>query len=48
MGPGLVQIEKRFIRKKPTTGGSLTPVDRERIAEHWDRLERLKAYAAPT
>jgi DNA-binding MarR family transcriptional regulator len=44
---GLVEIEKRFIRKKPNTSVSLTPVGRERIAEHWDRLERLKAYAAP-
>jgi DNA-binding MarR family transcriptional regulator len=44
---GLVEIEKRFIRKKPNTSVSLTPLGRERIAEHWDRLERLKAYAAP-
>ena len=44
---GLVEIEKRFISKKPNTTVSLTPAGRERIAEHWDRLERLKAYAAP-
>lgn len=44
---GLVEIEKRFIRKKPNTSVSLTPLGRERIAEHWDRLERLKTYAAP-
>jgi DNA-binding MarR family transcriptional regulator len=44
---GLVEIEKRFIRKKPNTTVSLTQAGRERIAEHWDRLERLKAYAAP-
>jgi DNA-binding MarR family transcriptional regulator len=44
---GLVEIEKRFIRKKPNTSVSLTPLGRERIAQHWDRLERLKAYAEP-
>jgi len=44
---GLVEIEKRFIRKKPNTSVSLTALGRERIAEHWDQLERLRAYAAP-
>ena len=44
---GLVTIEKRFIRKKPNTSVSLTALGRERITEHWDQLERLRAYAAP-
>src|SRR4051794_29189439 len=44
---GMVEIEKRFVRKKPNTSVSLTPLGRERIAEHWDRLERLRAYAEP-
>ena len=39
---GLVEIEKRFIRKKPNTNVALTPVGRRRIARHWDQLERLK------
>jgi len=38
----LVTIEKRFIRKKPNTNVTLTASGRRRIAEHWDRLERLK------
>jgi DNA-binding MarR family transcriptional regulator len=44
---GHVEIEKRFVRKKPNTTVALTPLGRERIAEHWQQLERLKAYAAP-
>lgn len=39
---GLVEIEKRFIRKKPNTNVALTAVGRQRIARHWDQLERLK------
>ena len=39
---GLVTIEKRFIRKKPNTNVALTAPGRRRIAEHWERLERLK------
>ncbi|MCU1681028.1 MAG: ArsR family transcriptional regulator [Amycolatopsis sp.] len=39
---GLVRIEKRFVRKKPNTNVELTPVGKERIALHWDQLERLK------
>jgi DNA-binding transcriptional ArsR family regulator len=39
---GLVTIEKRFIRNKPNTKVALTAVGRERIAFHWDQLERLK------
>ena len=44
---GLVTIEKRFIRKKPNTNVALTAVGRERIAEHWAQLERLRQLAAP-
>jgi DNA-binding MarR family transcriptional regulator len=40
---GLVEIEKKFIRKKPNTNVALTPVGKERIANHWDQLERLKS-----
>jgi DNA-binding transcriptional ArsR family regulator len=39
---GLVEIEKRFVGKKPNTSAALTPVGKERIAHHWDQLERLK------
>jgi DNA-binding MarR family transcriptional regulator len=39
---GLVEIEKRFVRKKPNTNVALTAVGRERIANHWAQLERLK------
>jgi DNA-binding MarR family transcriptional regulator len=39
---GLVNIEKRFVRKKPNTNVALTPVGRTRIAHHLDQLERLK------
>ena len=40
---GLVTIEKRFLHKKPNTNVALTPVGKERIAKHWDQLERLKS-----
>src|SRR5215213_6964076 len=40
---GLVQIEKRFVRKKPLTNVALTALGRRRIARHWDQLERLKS-----
>ena len=39
---GLVTIEKRFIRKRPNTTVALTATGRQRIADHWDQLERLK------
>jgi DNA-binding MarR family transcriptional regulator len=42
---GLVRIEKRFIRKKPNTNVALTPLGRQRIADHWAQLERLKQLA---
>ena len=39
---GLVQIDKTFVRKKPNTKVALTPLGRQRVAHHWDQLERLK------
>ena len=42
---GLVTIEKRFVRKKPNTLVALTKPGRERVARHWEQLERLKALA---
>jgi DNA-binding MarR family transcriptional regulator len=43
---GLVAIEKRFVRKKPNTNVALTPEGKQRIAHHWDQLERLKNLSA--
>jgi DNA-binding MarR family transcriptional regulator len=42
---GLVAIEKRFVRKKPNTNVALTAEGRQRIAHHWDQLERLRTLA---
>src|SRR5215213_6371545 len=39
---GLIEIHKRFVGKKPNTNVTLTPVGKQRIARHWDQLERLK------
>jgi DNA-binding transcriptional ArsR family regulator len=39
---GLVEIQKRFVGKKPNTNIALTAVGKQRIARHWDQLERLK------
>lgn len=39
---GLVEIEKRFIHKKPNTNVALTAFGKQRIAHHWNQLERLK------
>ena len=39
---GLVEISKRFINRRPNTSVALTPVGRQRTAQHWDQLERLK------
>ncbi len=40
---GLLQIDKRFVLKKPKTSATLTALGRERIAAHWKQLDRLKA-----
>jgi DNA-binding MarR family transcriptional regulator len=45
---GLVEIEKRFVRKKPNTNVALTAVGKQRIARHWDQLERLKSLSEPS
>jgi len=42
---GLVTIEKRFVLKKPNTRVALTPSGKRRVADHWERLDRLKALA---
>jgi len=42
---GLVAIDKRFVRKKPNTNVALTAEGRQRIAHHWDQLERLRTLA---
>jgi DNA-binding transcriptional ArsR family regulator len=39
---GLVEIEKRFVRKKPNTSVALTATGRQRTAHHWEQLDRLK------
>ena len=44
---GLVAVEKRFVGKKPNTNVALTAVGRERIAEHWAQLERLRRLSEP-
>lgn len=46
--PGLVTIEKRFVRKKPNTNVALTPTGKQRIARHWEKLERLKRLSETT
>jgi DNA-binding MarR family transcriptional regulator len=45
---GLVEIQKRFVGKKPNTNVTLTPVGKQRIARHWDQLERLKNLSEPS
>jgi len=40
---GLVTVEKRFVRRKPNTRITLTSDGAERVARHWDQLERLRA-----
>jgi DNA-binding transcriptional ArsR family regulator len=43
---GLVEIEKRFVGRKPNTNVALTTAGRRGIAEHWERLERLRSLAS--
>jgi DNA-binding transcriptional ArsR family regulator len=40
---GLVEIQKRFVGKKPNTNVALTAAGRQRTAHHWDQLERLRS-----
>ncbi len=44
---GLVEIRKRFVHKKPNTNAALTSTGKQRIARHWDQLERLKHLGHP-
>ena len=44
---GLVEIVKRFVRRKPNTSAALTPLGRERIAHHWESLDRLRRLSEP-
>lgn len=39
---GLVQIDKQFVGKKPSTMVSLTSTGREAIERHWQVLEQLR------
>ena len=39
---GQVEIAKRFVDQRPTTTVRLTPAGRERVADHWRRLDRLR------
>ena len=45
---GLVEIEKRFVRKKPNTNIALTEEGRARIARHWEQLDQLMRLAKPS
>jgi DNA-binding MarR family transcriptional regulator len=45
---GLVKIQKRFVHKKPNTNVALTALGKQRIAYHWDQLERLKNLSKTT
>lgn len=40
---GLITITKSFVNKKPNTKVALTPLGKERVARHWDQLERLRS-----
>jgi DNA-binding MarR family transcriptional regulator len=42
---GLVEIVKKFVRKKPNTNVALTALGKERIARHWDQLDRLRNFS---
>lgn len=42
---GLVSIEKAFEHRQPITYLRLTPEGRERLQEHWDRLEAIRRAA---
>ncbi len=39
---GLIQIEKRFIERKPNTQVQITDKGRKAIEEHWMQLENLR------
>jgi DNA-binding transcriptional ArsR family regulator len=39
---GLVEIDKRFVGKRPKTSVRLTGAGRRAVRGHWERLERLR------
>lgn len=39
---GLIQVEKRFVEKKPNTQVQITEKGRAAIERHWQRLENLR------
>jgi len=39
---GLVEIEKRFLSKKPNTNISITTAGRRGVTRHWKQLEQLR------
>ncbi len=44
---GRVSVKKRFVRKKPNTNVTLTATGAERVARHWDQLDRLRHRTEP-
>lgn len=42
---GLIAIEKRFIDRKPNTSVAITANGRVAVAQHWARLEQIRAGA---
>jgi DNA-binding MarR family transcriptional regulator len=42
---GLVEIEKRFVERRPNTLVRLTDAGRKGVGEHWARLEDLRRSA---
>lgn len=45
---GLVEIEKRFVKKRPNTNVALTAKGATGIAHHWAQLERLRNLSEPS
>jgi DNA-binding MarR family transcriptional regulator len=39
---GLIQVEKRFVNKKPNTQVQITDTGRTAIERHWTQLENLR------
>ena len=43
----LVTVTKRFVGKKPNTKVTITATGTERVARHWDQLERMRRRSVP-
>jgi DNA-binding MarR family transcriptional regulator len=43
---GLVTVTKSFVHKKPNTKVAITASGADRVARHWDQLERLRNRSA--